>query len=104
MGESYKLKLEVTELHAGAIRDGLEKVIGHKGDTTLPNSRITKEDFGVYEKCRVVLYIHSITNNQGEVFVEGDSQEAVKSVVAKLKDTYQKNRQGITHTNVEYCP
>ncbi len=104
MGETYKLNLEVTELHAGAIREGLEKVIGHKGDTTPPNPRITKEDFGTYEKCHVALYIHSITNNQGEVFVEGESQEAVKSIVGKLKETYQKNRQGIAYTNVEYCP
>jgi hypothetical protein len=104
MGESYKLKLEVTELHAGAIREGLEKVIEHKGDTTVPNPRITKDDFGMYEKCHVALYIQAITNNRGDILVEGESQEAVKSLVGKLKETYQQNRQGITSTNVEYCP
>lgn len=91
---SYRLICEVHEIHAGAAREGIAALVGHCGEISSPIPPITKEDFGEYRGCQVVLYTHPAFYEKRQISLMGE-EAAVLDFAAELREQYVANKHGI---------
>lgn len=91
---SYQLTCEVHEIQAGAAREGIAALVGHFGERVSHIPPITKEDFGEYRGCQVVLYTHPAFHEKRQISLVGE-ETAVLSFVAELREQYAANKHGL---------
>jgi hypothetical protein len=91
---SYQLTCEVHEIHAGAAREGIAALVGHFGERGPHLPPITKEDFGEFKSCQVVLYTHPAFYEKRQISISGE-EAVVLGFAAELRKQYAANKNGI---------